>query len=79
MFAIALRGLPGSGKSTLAREISRRLRLPLIDKDDIKDTLDGHVEDAGWYAYEVWLRLIERQLRQGLSVVCDSPLTYVGL
>lgn len=74
-----MRGLPGSGKSTVAREISRRLGVPLIDKDDVKDLLDGQVEDAGRYAYDIWLRVIERQLRQGLSVVCDSPLTFADV
>lgn len=79
MLAIAMRGLPGSGKSTVAREVSRRLRVPLVDKDDVKDLIDGHVPDSGWHAYKVWLRLIDRQLQQGLSVVCDSPLPSVEL
>lgn len=38
---IALKGHPGSGKSAVARALSRRLLIPLIDKDDIKDVLDG--------------------------------------
>ncbi len=73
---LALRGLPGSGKSTLARALSRRFGWSLIDKDDVKDIIDGHTDEAGWLSYTVMLRLVERQLAQGLSVVCDSPLTY---
>lgn len=38
---IALQGPPGVGKSTLARALSARLGWPLLDKDDIKDLLDG--------------------------------------
>jgi predicted kinase len=71
---IAMRGAPGTGKSTLARALSRRLHWPVIDKDDIKDVLDGQMEAAGGAAYDVMVRLVRRQLAQGLDVICDSPL-----
>lgn len=79
---LAMQGPPGAGKSTLARAVSARLGWPLLDKDDIKDLLDGQAEQAGALSYEILLRLVDRQLRQGVSVVCDSPLlarTYEGL
>jgi predicted kinase len=79
---IAMHGPPGSGKSTLARALSRHLVWPLLDKDDLKDLLDGQTPQAGALSYELLLRLVDRQLRQGVSVVCDSPLlarTYAGL
>ena len=44
---IAMQGPPGVGKSTLARALSTRLGWPLLDKDDIKDLLDGRGEQAG--------------------------------
>lgn len=34
---VLVNGLPGSGKTTLARSLSRRLALPLISKDVIKE------------------------------------------
>ena len=79
---MAMHGPPGVGKSTLARALSVHLGWPLLDKDDIKDLLDGHAEQAGALSYEILLRLAGRQLHQGVNVVCDSPLlarTYEGL
>lgn len=79
---VAMKGPPGAGKSTVARALSRRLRWPLIDKDDVKDILDGQTPLAGALAYEVMQRVARRQLAQGLSVICDSPLldlAYAGL
>jgi predicted kinase len=73
---IALKGAPGSGKSTLGRALSRQLGWPLIDKDDVKDLLDGHTSEAGGLAYEIMFNVVRRQLLQGLSVICDSPLAY---
>jgi predicted kinase len=79
---LALQRPPGVGKSTLARALSAHLGWPLLDKDDIKDLLDGQAEQAGALSYQMLLRLVGRQLKQGVSVVCDSPLlarTYEGL
>jgi len=76
MLMIALKGFSGSGKSTLGRALSRRLDWPIIDKDDIKDFIDGRARDAGGLAYAVMLNIARRQLLQGLNVICDSPLTF---
>ena len=48
---MAMHGPPGVGKSTLARALSVHLGWPLLDKDDIKDLLDGHAEQAGALSY----------------------------
>jgi predicted kinase len=76
---VALKGMPGSGKSTLGREISKRLGWPIIDKDDVKDLIDGRCDDSGTLAYSVMFNIARRQLQQGLNVICDSPLTYADL
>ena len=34
---VLMKGHPGSGKSTLAQALARKLKWPLIDKDDIRD------------------------------------------
>ena len=75
MLLIAMKGFAGCGKSTLARSLSKELGCPLVDKDDIKDLLDGHARSAGPLAYEIMFNLARRQLLQGLHVICDSPLT----
>ncbi len=76
---IVFKGMPGSGKSTLAQALSREMGWPLIDKDDIKDIIDGKASDAGRLAYDAMFNVAQRQLRLGLSVICDSPLTFNGL
>ncbi|SRR5579883_672989 len=75
MWLIAMKGMAGCGKSTLARALSRELGWPLIDKDDIKDLLDGHAQASGPLSYAIMFNIARRQLWQGLSVICDSPLT----
>ena len=77
MWLIAMKGFAGSGKSTLARALSRELGWPLIDKDDVKDLLDGHAQAAGPLAYAIMFNIARRQLLQGLNVICDSPLTGI--
>lgn len=75
MWLIMMKGLSGSGKSTLSRALGKELGWPLIDKDDVKDLLDGHASAAGGLAYEIMFNIARRQLLQGLNVICDSPLT----
>jgi predicted kinase len=72
---IAMKGHPGTGKSTVARMLGRRLGAPVIAKDDIKDVLHEQADDAGGLAYRAMFRVARRQLLQGLSVICDSPLS----
>jgi glucokinase len=50
-------GLPGSGKSTLARLFSPGLQLPVIDKDDILESLSG----AKGVGDTVWRRTLSRE------------------
>jgi predicted kinase len=75
MWLVAMKGLAGSGKSALSRALGKQLGWPVIDKDDVKDLLDGHTQAAGPLAYEIMFNIARRQLLQGLNVICDSPLT----
>jgi predicted kinase len=40
---LLIKGLPGTGKSALALALARRLKWPLIDKDDARDALEAAV------------------------------------
>jgi len=39
MVVVLVNGLPGAGKTTLARQLAQLLKLPLLAKDDIKETM----------------------------------------
>jgi predicted kinase len=77
---ILVTGPPASGKTTLAERIARELRLPLIAKDVIKETLfDAFgTRDREWSiwlgraTYALIFRFLEVQLAAGRSVVVDA-------
>jgi predicted kinase len=71
----AMKGHPATGKSVVAHALAQRLRIPLIDKDDIKDVVLG-LPDANGLAYDAMWQIAGTQLALGLSVVADSPLSY---
>ena len=80
---ILVNGLPATGKTTLARRLATDLRLPLLAKDAIKETL---FDTLGW-SDRVWSRrlgavtftllymLLEEQLRAGRSCVVECNFT----
>lgn len=76
---IVMRGYPGTGKSIIARAIAATLHAPLIDRDIIRQKavdLLGNPPNVGHFSYELMFALTREQLRLGLSVVVDTPLTY---
>jgi predicted kinase len=75
LWLIAMKGHPATGKSVVAHALAQRLRIPLIDKDDIKDVVLG-LPDANGLAYTAMWQIAGTQLALGLSVVADSPLSY---
>ncbi|RLT42332.1 MAG: hypothetical protein DWI57_05730 [Chloroflexi bacterium] len=46
-------GAPAAGKTTLSRRLAHDFLLPLVSKDDIKETL---FDTLGWSDNEVWAR-----------------------
>jgi predicted kinase len=72
---IAMKGHPATGKSQVAEALARRLRWPLIDKDDVKDHILD-VVNANKRSYEVMWQIVDTQLTLGISAIAVSPLAY---
>jgi predicted kinase len=70
----AMKGHPATGKSAVAHALAQGLRIPLIDKDDIKDVVLG-LSDANDLAYAAMWQIAATQLALGLSVIAVSPLS----
>ena len=77
---IIVSGPPASGKSTLAQEIARELKLPMLYKDGIKETL---FDTLGWHdrewskklgmvTYHLLYYFLEAQLAAGQSLIVES-------
>jgi predicted kinase len=72
---IAMKGHPATGKSNVAAALARRLRCPLIDKDDIKDNVLD-LPDSNDRAYAMMWQIAGVQLALRLNVIAVSPLSY---
>ena len=80
---VLVTGRPGSGKSTLARELSQRLRLPLLARDDVRGGLffsagawEESVEriPSGEEAVALFIASVELLARGGASCVVEYVL-----
>ena len=52
---IIVTGAPGTGKTTLALDLSRRLGLPVLSRDDLKERLFDRIgwkDRRGEYGYQ---------------------------
>jgi len=54
MYCILVTGIPASGKSTIARMLSKKLNVPMISKDDMKEIL---FDDLGFNSREEKVKL----------------------
>ncbi|KAF5187324.1 hypothetical protein FRX31_023085 [Thalictrum thalictroides] len=80
---IAMKGHPGTGKSTLAHAIATALRVPLIDKDDVRNcthplSTSSSSKQLNDLSYQVIWQIAKTQVDMGLSVVIDSPLSRLS-
>jgi predicted kinase len=77
---VVVSGMPSSGKTTVAEDLARRLRLPLLAKDAIKESLYDSLgaDDVaassrlGTAAYALIFALARAMLAAGVSVIVEA-------
>lgn len=68
-------GPPGAGKTQLAQKLSLKVRLPVIAKDPIKETLMDHFgpgEPTGSAAFAVQLSVADAMLTAGSGLILEG-------
>ena len=81
---VVVTGAPGVGKTTLARALAAELQLPLLAKDDVKETLFDTLGtgDRDWSrrlgraTYEILFVVARRLLEAGSSCVLESNFSH---
>jgi predicted kinase len=76
---VQMSGAPGAGKTTIANALAERIRAIVIDHDITKSALlDANVpvSIAGHASYMVLDAIARHLLKQGQSVIFDSPCFY---
>ena len=81
---ILVNGSAASGKSTLARILGDELRLPVISKDELKESLMDSLgcpdrarsRELGSATYALLSLLMERLLSAGVSLIVDSNFSH---
>ena len=77
---VIVNGAPASGKTTLARRLANALRLPLLERDGLKEVLADHLEVADLAQSEaltraavgVFYSLADELLRAKVGMVLDQ-------
>lgn len=80
---IVVTGRPASGKTTLAHTLARKIRCPIISRDEIKEGLintiktDEKIEDkAKWQVYNTFFEVIELLLTNSTTLVAEAAFQH---
>lgn len=79
---VQMSGIPGSGKTAIARRLGTAISAFVLDHDDTKSALLSCGIDevsAGRGSYETLKVLSQSLVKQGKSVIIDSPCLYKQL
>lgn len=76
---ILIRGMAGVGKTFLSNRLAARLKIPVIRKDDIFDTVFPYISDnqlRNQYSYELINKIIDTNLACGTDLIIDCPYHF---
>ncbi len=84
MYCILVTGIPAAGKSTMAEVISKRLNLPVISKDIIKELLFDNVGfqsraekvNLGIASMEIMYYVAGQLMKTGQSFILENNFEY---
>lgn len=73
---ILFRGMPGVGKTFLSDTVSEKLKIAVIHKDDIYDSIyadtDSH-DSRNKICYDLIYRVIDSNVKTGADLIIDCP------
>lgn len=80
---IVVTGRPASGKTTLAHTLARKIRCPIISRDEIKEGLINtiktveKIEDrAKWHVYDTFFEVVELLLSKRITLVAEAAFQH---
>ncbi|MBD5550359.1 MAG: AAA family ATPase [Lachnospiraceae bacterium] len=84
MYCILVTGIPAAGKSTMAETMSKRLKLPVVSKDTVKELLfdnvgfqsRGEKVKLGIASMEIMYYIAAQLMKAGQSFILENNFEY---
>jgi predicted kinase len=77
---ILFRGRAGTGKTRISNEIGKRLKLPILRKDDIYDTVSDFIAEhdaRNRFCYRLIYQMMKTNLNCGADLIVDAPFPNI--